>query len=97
MSPMEITLLLLLFAAVMFVWEKIPLALTSNNWSVRRLGPRWRQLHKLTYMAVLLGAVHFVMLRKGFQIEPLLYLGAILILLALRLPFGAIANRLSRA
>lgn len=29
MSPMEITLLLLLFAAVMFVWEKIPLALTS--------------------------------------------------------------------
>lgn len=75
----------------------LPLALTSNNWSVRRLGPRWRQLHKLTYMAVLLGAVHFVMLRKGFQIEPLLYLGAILILLALRLPFGAIAKRLSRA
>lgn len=29
MNPMEITLLLLLFAAVMFVWEKIPLALTS--------------------------------------------------------------------
>lgn len=75
----------------------VPLALTSNNWSVRRLGPRWRQLHKLTYIAVLLGAVHFVMLRKGFQIEPLLYLGAILVLLALRLPFGTLTRRLMRA
>lgn len=75
----------------------IPLALTSNNWSVRRLGPRWRQLHKLTYIVVVLGAVHFVMLRKGFQIEPLAYLGAILLLLALRLPFGAMARRQTRA
>lgn len=62
----------------------VPLAVTSNNWSIRRMGPRWRQLHKLVYPAVLLGAVHFVMLVKGFQIEPLLYLGAILVLLALR-------------
>jgi len=75
----------------------VPLALTSNNWSVRRLGPRWRQLHKLTYIVVLLGAVHFVMLRKGFQIEPLAYLAAILFLLALRLPFGAMTRRLTRA
>ena len=75
----------------------LPLALTSNNWSVRRLGPKWRQLHKLTYIAVLFGAVHFVMLRKGFQIEPLLYLAAILFLLALRVPFGAMTRRLTRA
>ena len=75
----------------------VPLALTSNNWSVRRLGPRWRQVHKLTYIVVLLGAVHFVMLRKGFQIEPLAYLAAILILLALRLPLGAMTRRLTRA
>ncbi|TDL84811.1 protein-methionine-sulfoxide reductase heme-binding subunit MsrQ [Meridianimarinicoccus aquatilis] len=63
-----------------------PLAMTSNNWSVRRLGPLWRKLHKLTYLAVLLGAVHFVMLVKGWQWEPLLYLGAIVCLLALRIP-----------
>ncbi|MEE4346849.1 MAG: protein-methionine-sulfoxide reductase heme-binding subunit MsrQ [Paracoccaceae bacterium] len=75
----------------------VPLALTSNNWSVRQLGPRWRQVHKLTYIVVLLGAVHFVMLRKGFQIEPLAYLAAILLLLALRLPFGAMTRRLTRA
>jgi sulfoxide reductase heme-binding subunit YedZ len=64
----------------------IPLAVTSNNWSVRRLGPAWRRLHRLTYAAVLLGAVHYVMLVKGWQIEPLLYLCAALGLLLLRLP-----------
>lgn len=75
----------------------LPLALTSNNRAVRRLGPLWRQLHKLTYIVVLLGGVHFVMLRKGFQIEPLAYLAAILILLALRLPISQHLRRQSRA
>lgn len=64
----------------------IPLALTSNNWSVRRLGPKWRSLHRLTYVAVLLGGLHYIMLVKGFQIEPLAYMAIILALLALRLP-----------
>jgi len=63
----------------------VPLAATSNNWSVRKLGPKWRQLHKLTYLAAILGAVHFIWLVKGFQIEPLAYLAVILGLLALRL------------
>ena len=62
----------------------VPLALTSNDWSVRTLGVRWRVLHKLTYLAVVLGGVHFVMLRKGFQVEPLLYLGIAVVLLAVR-------------
>lgn len=63
----------------------IPLAVTSNNASIRRLGIAWRRLHRITYAVVVLGAVHFLMLRKGFQIEPLIYLAVILILLALRL------------
>lgn len=62
----------------------VPLAATSNNLSVRRLGRRWTALHKLTYPAVALGAIHWVMLAKGFQMEPLLYLGAVLGLIALR-------------
>ena len=49
----------------------LPLGITSNNWSVRKLGPTWRKLHKLTYAVAILGAVHFVMLAKGFQLEPL--------------------------
>lgn len=63
----------------------VPLAVTSNDWSVRRLGPGWRRLHRLTYAVAVLGALHFVMLSKGLQLEPLLYMGAILALLALRL------------
>lgn len=66
----------------------IPLAITSNNWSVRWLGPKWRTLHKLVYPAAILGGVHYLMLSKGFRIEPLVYLGLIGGLLALRLPLG---------
>ena len=63
----------------------LPLAITSNNLSVRTIGGlNWRKLHKLTYLAVPLGAIHFVMLVKGWQIEPLIYLGVILALLATR-------------
>ncbi|MBY6049821.1 protein-methionine-sulfoxide reductase heme-binding subunit MsrQ [Vannielia litorea] len=62
----------------------IPLAVTSNNASVRKLGARWRKLHKLVYPAVLLGGLHWVWLAKGWQVEPLLYMGAILAILALR-------------
>lgn len=75
----------------------IPLALTSNDLSVRKLGPLWRRLHKLTYVVVPLGAIHFVMLRKGFQLEPLAYLLAIALLLMLRLPVLARPRRTSRA
>ena len=72
----------------------VPLAATSNNWSVRRLGPRWRQLHRLTYAVVLLGAVHFIWLRKGWQVEPLVYLVVIVALLALRVR-GAFRTRVA--
>ncbi len=64
----------------------VPLALTSNNWSLRRLGAAsWRRLHQLSYLAAVLGAVHFVMLVKGWQLEPLVYLGGVLALLVMRL------------
>lgn len=64
----------------------LPLAATSNNWSIRRMGPvAWRRLHKLTYAACLLGGLHFLMLVKGFQWEPILYLGVTTALLVLRI------------
>ncbi|WP_027245034.1 protein-methionine-sulfoxide reductase heme-binding subunit MsrQ [Leisingera daeponensis] len=63
----------------------LPLALTSSNLAVRKLGRAWSRLHRLTYAAAVLGAAHYVMLSKGFQIEPLIYLGLVLFLLALRL------------
>jgi sulfoxide reductase heme-binding subunit YedZ len=73
----------------------LPLGLTSNNWSVRKMGAAaWRKVHKLVYPAAVLGALHYVWLAKGFQWEPLLYMAAILGLLALRL---RPASRPSRA
>lgn len=62
----------------------LPLAITSNNWSVRRLGSVWRKLHQLVYVAAVLGAVHFIMVKKVWEIEPLIYLAVILSLLSLR-------------
>ncbi|MBV7380305.1 protein-methionine-sulfoxide reductase heme-binding subunit MsrQ [Maritimibacter dapengensis] len=64
----------------------IPLAVTSNNWSIRKLRKNWTKLHKLIYPAVLLGGIHFLLLRKGIQLEPLIYLTIIVVLLVLRLP-----------
>ena len=63
----------------------IPLVVTSNNASVRRMGAAaWGRLHRLTYVVAVLGALHFVWLVKAWPLEPFLYLGAILVLLALR-------------
>lgn len=64
----------------------IPLAVTSNNLSLRKLGAHWCKLHRLTYLVVVLGAVHFIMVKKVWELEPLVYLAVILALLALRLP-----------
>lgn len=66
----------------------IPLAVTSNNWSVRRLGPSWRKLHKLTYVATALGGLHYFMLVKGWQIEPVVYLLIICAVLSFRVKFS---------
>ncbi|WP_424975725.1 protein-methionine-sulfoxide reductase heme-binding subunit MsrQ [Dinoroseobacter sp. S124A] len=64
----------------------LPLAVTSNNRSLRRMGAAsWTKLHRLVYPAILLGGVHFVMVQKVWEAEALAYLAVILGLLALRL------------
>lgn len=63
----------------------VPLALTSNNASIRRLGAAaWNRLHRLTYVAAVAGALHYLMLVKAWPVEPLLYLGGVILLLAAR-------------
>jgi sulfoxide reductase heme-binding subunit YedZ len=63
----------------------IPLALTSWDGAVRRLGgAAWRRLHKLVYPAAALGAVHFVWLVKAWPPEPLIYAAIVLALLGYR-------------
>lgn len=64
----------------------LPLAMTSNNLSVRKLGATWRKLHLLVYPAALLGAFHYVMLAKGWQVKPLVLLAIVTALIAFRIP-----------
>lgn len=64
----------------------VPLALTSNAASIRRLGASvWQKLHRLTYLAALAGGIHYIWLVKSWPLEPILYLGAILALLGVRI------------
>lgn len=64
----------------------IPLALTSNNGSIRRLGAQnWSRLHKLAYPATALAMLHFLMVGKVYTVEVLTYAGILAALLAIRL------------
>ncbi len=64
----------------------VPLAVTSNNRSVRWLGPAgWQRLHRLTYGAALAGALHYIWLVKAWPMQPFVYAGIILALLGARL------------
>ena len=62
----------------------IPLALTSNRWSIRRLGSRWNTLHKLSYLILIAGVIHFVLARKSLTLEPVFYLSVMFIVLGYR-------------
>lgn len=62
----------------------VPLALTSNNWSVRKLGSRWGQLHRLVYVAAAAGALHYAMSVKIVGPQQWIYIAIIALLLAWR-------------
>ena len=64
----------------------VPLAVTSNTASIRRLGAKgWNRLHKLAYPAILAGGIHYVMIGKVYTAESLIYLGIIVVLLGIRM------------
>jgi sulfoxide reductase heme-binding subunit YedZ len=61
------------------------LAVTSTRRAVRRLGgKRWQALHRLVYVAVVAGGLHFLIGVKADITEPLIYLAVIAFLLGLR-------------
>ena len=63
----------------------LPLALTSTNGMMRRLGRRWQSLHRLIYLIAALAVWHFYWQVKRDVREPLLYVGMLALLLAYRL------------
>ncbi len=87
------------FAAFLFL---IPLAATSTRAMMHRLGRHWQRLHRLVYLIATLGVVHYLWLVKKDLTEPLIYGSLLLLLLAVRLPWGvhflqAARNRLAPA
>lgn len=73
----------LIFGGAAFVML-LALAVTSNNASVRRLGRKWRSLHKLVYLAVPLVVVHWLWALKVWEAAPILWGVVTMILLSLR-------------
>jgi ferredoxin-NADP reductase/DMSO/TMAO reductase YedYZ heme-binding membrane subunit len=64
----------------------LPLAITSTNGMVRRLGPkRWKMLHRSAYIAAAAGALHYYMLVKGDPTLPLLFAAILSALFGYRL------------
>ena len=63
----------------------IPLAATSTNAMMKRLGRRWQKLHRLVYVIAILGVVHFYWQVKLDTLEPLIYAAILAALLGYRL------------
>jgi sulfoxide reductase heme-binding subunit YedZ len=79
------------FAALVLM---LPLAVTSSNGWMKRLGPRWKQLHRLVYAIGGLAVLHYLWLVKADLLEAVVYAVVLAVLLAARLPWG---NWLARA
>lgn len=65
----------------------LPLALTSTNAMMRRLGAQWRRLHRAVYGIGVLAILHFLWLTKADYLEPALYGLLLAGLLLARLPW----------
>jgi len=71
------------FAALVLM---VPLAVTSTKGSIKRLGAkRWRRLHKLAYVAGVLGVLHYFLRVKADASEPLMYGTVLAVLFLVRL------------
>jgi sulfoxide reductase heme-binding subunit YedZ len=74
----------------------VPLAITStNNW-MRRLGKRWKQLHQTVYIIGILAVLHYLWLVKADLREPLIYAGILLLLLGYRVNYKMLLRRIKQ-
>lgn len=66
----------------------LPLAITSNNAMIKRLGGKqWQMLHRLVYVVVPLGVLHYFWMKAGknLLLQPLLFAALVSVLLGMRL------------
>lgn len=62
----------------------IPLAVTSTNKMMKRLGKNWKRLHQLVYVAAVCGILHYLWLVKADVLEPMIYAVILLLLFVIR-------------
>ena len=62
----------------------VPLAVTSTNAMIKRLGKNWKRLHQAVYPIAILGVLHYLWLVKADNREPLIYIAILIALLAVR-------------
>ena len=62
----------------------IPLAITSNIRMIKKLGRKWKKLHKSIYIIIVLACLHFLWLVKQDLLEPIIYASIAFVLLAYR-------------
>ena len=64
----------------------IPLASTSTNKMIKRLGFKlWKKIHYLIYPVAILASMHFYVLVRADKTEPVIYMGIIILLLLHRI------------
>jgi len=70
----------------------IPLAITSTNKMMKRLGARWKQLHQLVYVIAVLGILHYLWLVKADVLQPVIHAIILLTLLSVRVWYQRMAS-----
>lgn len=75
----------------------VPLAITSTQGWIRRLGRRWKMLHRAVYAIGVLGVLHYLWLVKADLLEPAIYAIILAVLLGLRVPWADLSARLRSA
>lgn len=75
----------------------IPLAITSNNYMMKKLKSKWKTLHKTVYVIAILAVVHFLLLVKKDLTEPFYYTAVLLLLFGIRVYFKYKTNKASLA
>jgi methionine sulfoxide reductase heme-binding subunit len=76
----------------------LPLALTSTNWAIRKLGGKnWNRLHKLIYLAAICATIHYWWKVKTGVLEPAPFTLILLILLLARPAIAWSQRRKARA
>ncbi|MFK4824976.1 protein-methionine-sulfoxide reductase heme-binding subunit MsrQ [Paenochrobactrum sp. BZR 588] len=74
----------IMFGMISFILL-VPLALTSNNFAIRKMGRKWLWLHRLIYVVAILVLLHFSLSAKVLSLNHYFYISLIILLLLYRI------------